>query len=69
MKISEMFWALLIGIIVYLWIAWHIQKKRNRLVRLKKSADMVNLGSTYAYYDFEYRNLGIPVYDYAKSIF
>lgn len=66
MKISEMFCALLIGIIVYLWIAWHIQKKRNHLVRLKKSADMVNLGSTYAYYDFEYKNLGIEGYNLAN---
>lgn len=58
-----MFWMILLAVftttIIYLIICWYHQCKLNRMCFPKKNLDVFNLGSTYAYYDFEYN--GLPI--------
>lgn len=45
--------------IIYIAVCWFNQCKWNHMLFPKKGLDVINLGSTYAYYDFNYSN--IPV--------
>lgn len=58
--------VVLTGVIIYIAVTWYIQRKKNHLVQVKQSADIVNLGSTYAYYDFDYKNLKLEGYNLAN---
>lgn len=44
---------------VYVMICWINQCKLNRMCFPQKNLDVINLGSTYAYYDFDYSDLPI----------
>lgn len=45
---------ILIAMIVYLVAAWRWQCRRNPMCHVPQELDMINLGSTYAFYDFAY---------------
>lgn len=59
-------YVVFVGIILYLGITWQIQRKRNRIAKIKKGTEIINLGSTYAYYDLDYSNLDIKAYNLAN---
>lgn len=46
-------------VILYFIVTWSIQSRKNRLLHLPNQLDLINLGSTYAFYDFSYQNLEI----------
>lgn len=39
---------------IYAFFAWKWERRKNRLIYAEKPADVINLGSTYAYYGFDY---------------
>lgn len=49
----------IIGILLYLGVCWRNQCKLNHMCFPKKDLDVINLGSTYAFYDFDYKNLPV----------
>lgn len=62
-----MIWMLLLVFcMIYLWTMWKNQCKQNRMLPRKEKIDVLNLGSTYAYYDFDYTNLKIKGYNLAN---
>lgn len=50
---------LVVVVVVYLVASWKSQCRKNRLFNLPKKLDIINLGSTYAYYDFSYKDTGL----------
>lgn len=64
-----MCWTILLLLLVcyiYIWITWKSQCKKNRMLPRKGKIDVVNLGSTYAYYDLDYSDLNINAYNLAN---
>lgn len=53
------FCLILATVILYFCAAWHAQCRKNRMLCLPKKLDMINLGSTYAFYDFSYEGAGL----------
>lgn len=64
-NVSQIFWKsgwrtdviiliIFLFALIYLAAAWKSQCRKNRLLTLQKRLDVINLGSTYAYYDFSY---------------
>lgn len=51
--------VMLAGAGIYVLIAWRCQCRDNRLLHIPAQADVINLGSTYAYYDFDYGDLAV----------
>lgn len=43
----------------YLFVTWKIQCRYNRLLNVQNQIDIMNTGSTYGYYDFDYSNLKV----------
>lgn len=46
-------------VFAYFTVTWKIQCRKNKLLNLPKKLDIINLGSTYAYYDFSYEGTGL----------
>lgn len=46
-------------IVIWIIVCWHMQVRCNRLCNIKNNTQVINLGSTYAYYDFDYSECDI----------
>lgn len=51
--------VIFVASIFYLMFTWQAQKKFNRCAEIKPGAEIINFGSTYAYYDLDYEDTGV----------
>lgn len=46
---------IIIALFLYVWICWRKQLKFNHMLYDRNNLDVINLGSTYAFYDIDYK--------------
>lgn len=57
--------VLTIMLVLYYNIAWYIYRKKGRLNCIPQKCEVINLGSTYAYYGFDYDEAEMTAYNLA----
>lgn len=51
--------AVMLSLLLFFTVSWHNSRKDNAILKVKKTTRIINLGSTWAYYDIDYNGSGV----------